>query len=276
MIKTSFAVIAGAILVASPFLRADELPVLSEKPFLGRWIGLEQDEFDFSITANYFEGEIFLKQRTREGIKRINESRSIQLRYLMEEKVGDKWQRRLIVTDGFETAQGASAEVEKFEAIVTFEGGTRVKITHELDEDVIRISSEILEAESENPMRSGVEMIIPNLYRSASELDERELKRALKGDEVVILTTQRKKQKYDLDEEVNLETEKTLAEGAFEFSFESKNLAKKTLQMSSQTEKTGKIFFRQRGALYEGFSAIWYPEAAAAGQAASVLVLEID
>lgn len=268
--------LVGAVFALSCPLTADTLPVLTEKPYLGRWVGYEEKDFDFSIAAKNFHGEIFLKQKSRDGMKRITEFRVIKLQYVLEEEVGGKWQRRSVEPDGFETTQAASIEVEKFAVIASYKGGTKVKVTHELDGEEIMVSTEILETESKNKLRAGVEVVFPDLYRLKKDPEERELKKMMKGDEVVAKTSKGKKLKFELYEDVNLESEKALAEGALEFSLESQNLAKKTIVMTSEVAKTGKIFFRQKSTLHQGFGAVWYPESVTDGKPTPRLVIEIE
>ena len=106
-------------------------------------------------------------------------------------------------------------------------------------------------------------------------MEERELKKKLKGDEVRLKTVAGKKVKFDLYEEINLATEKGLEEGVLEFSLECKNFAEKLIILSSEVEKTGKIFFRQKGVMNEGFTATWYPEEIEEGKPTPKLVFRV-
>ena len=133
----------------------------------------------------------------------------------------------------------------------------------------------IVETESENPIRAAVDVIIPDLYKLKEDLEDRELKKKLKGDEVRLKTIAGKKVSYDLYEEVNLSSEEGLEEGVLEFSLECKNLGEHVVLLSSQEEKTGKIFFRQKGAMNEGFTATWYPEEVAEGKPVPKMVFRV-
>ena len=53
---------------------------------------------------------------------------------------------------------------------------------------------------SQNPIRVGVELVVRELYRFESDIDERGLKKKLKGDEVVLETVEGEKVKFDLFE----------------------------------------------------------------------------
>ncbi len=253
------------------------LPFLSESPWLGRWIGYEEEGFDFGITSKRFQGEIHAKNRTRDGLKRVNEFQVIKIDYVVEEQVKGKWQKRSFEPKGFITSQAATTEPEQFEVVIAYKGGTKAKVTHILDGNEIKVSTEVIETSSKNPVRAGVKITFPDLYRLKGQIPgERELKKMMQGDEVIVKSTKGKKLKFDIWEEANLQTEEALADGASEFSLESKSLAKKVITMASEKAKTGKIFFNQQKALYAGLDATWFPEPAAKGQPSPALVIEID
>ncbi|MGJ8726671.1 MAG: hypothetical protein ACSHYB_19150 [Roseibacillus sp.] len=267
-------ILAGAVMSFSSFACADRLPVLSEEPWLGFWVGYEEREFDFGISGRA-EGELMLKDRSQGEMKRISDTRSLAINYLVEEKKGESWQKRTLEVGQIESELAASNELEECSFVATYKGGTKAKISHRFDGDEVFITIEMLETESENPIRLGVEVKVPDLYRLETDIDERELKKKLKGDEVALKTLTGKKVKFDLSDKVNLETEKGLEGGVSEFSIECKNLAERTIVMSSVTDKTGKIIFGQKGAMNEGFSATWYPAPTEEGKPEPELVIEV-
>lgn len=264
----------ASLAIVGPAVSA-ELPVLPEKPWIGFWIGYEQRDFDFGVGGKG-EGELFLKERGREGVERISLFRSLKVHYIVEEEIGGKWQRRTLEENLFETEQAASAEVEKFEFVAAYKGETKIRVGHFFDGKEIQISTELVSTESKNPIRVGVEVVFPDLYRLNEEISERELKKKMKGDEVRAVRLDGKKFKYDIYEEVSLEDEAVLGKGAIEFSLESQNLAKKTINLSLGAPKTGKFLFSQKKPLHSGFAAIWYPEKVADSKVLPVLVIEVD
>lgn len=270
----SFPLLVGAAMISGSALNAEELPILTDQPWVGIWIGYEERDFDFGVGGKGV-GEVYLKQRNKGEMERISLFRTLKVHYILEEEVGGKWQQRTMEEDGFETSQPASEEAEKFEFIASYKGGTKVKVVHELDGKEIKISTSIVETESKNPIRAGVEVVFPDLYRIKEEIEERELKKKMKGDEVRAIGIDGKKFKFDIYEEVNLGDEKVLAKGAAEFSLESQNLANKTIILSSAVPKTGKVFFEQRKSMHEGFNATWYPEKTAEGKPQPQFVIEV-
>lgn len=268
------ALLLSASLAVTSSVFSASLPVLPDKPWVGFWIGYEERDFDFGVGGKG-EGELFLKERGREGMERISLFRSLKFHYIVEEEIGGKWQRRTLEEDLFETGQAASAEVEKFDFVAAYKGGTKIRVSHFLDGKEIRIGTVLVSTESKNPIRVGVEVVFPDLYRLQEDISDRDLKKKMKGDEVRALRLDGRKLKFALYEEVSLADDAVLGKGASEFSLESQNLAKKTINLSLGAPKTGKILFEQKKPLHTGFSAIWYPEKAANASEPSVLVIEV-
>lgn len=273
--KTFLATFAITSLAIAGSAVSAELPVLPEKQWVGFWVGYEQRDFDFGVGGKG-EGELFLKERGREGFERISLFRTLKVHYIVEEEIGGKWQRRTLEEDLFETTQAASAEVEKFEFVAAYKGGTKIQVGHFLDGKMIQISSQLVSTESNNPIRVGVEVVFPDLYRLQGDITERELKKKMKGDEVRAVRLDGKKFKYDIYEEVSLEDEAVLGKGAIEFSLESQSLADKTISLSLGAPKTGKILFSQKTPLHSGFAATWYPEKGVDSKVAPALLIKVD
>ena len=265
---------AGAVMSFVSFVRADTLPVIAEKPWDGFWVGYEEREFDFGVKGTG-AGEMFLKERVRGGTERITDTRSVVVNYLVEEKRGEAWQKRSLKEDELESELAASLEVKECSFVANYTGGAKMKVNHRFQDDEVFISIELLEGEKETGVRVGIEVEIPDLYRIIGDTDKRDIKRKMRGDKIQLIALDGKKVRYDLSDEINLETEKGLEEGVSEFSLECKNLAERTIVMRSAVEKTGKISFRQKGSLDEGFSVIWYPAAAEEGKAKPELVIQV-
>ena len=269
-----FTFLAGGLMSLSSVVTADTLPALTEVPWLGFWQGYERREFDFGVNDRG-EGELFLKERVKGDMERITDSRSVKVFYLVEEETGGAWKKRTLEVLELESEQAASDDLKECSFVAPYKGGTKVKINHRFDGDEVFITVEMLEGESQNPVRLGVEVLIPDLYRLATDIDQRELKKKLKGDKVAVETLAGKKMKFDLSDEINLETEKDLVDGVLEFSLDCKNLAEKTISMRSTVEKTGKIVFGQKGPMNEGFTATWYPMAVEEGKPLPELVIKV-
>ena len=202
---------------------------------LGMWVGYEQREFDFGVSAKGV-GELFMKERVRGGAERISKYRSLMVNYLVEEKRGEGWQKRSLKDDELESELDATTEAKECTFVANYTGGAKMKIHHRFDKDEIFISIELLEKGSDD-VRVGVEVEIPDLYRIQGDAEARDVKRMMRGDKILVKTMGGQKVKFALADEVNLETEKDLVDGVSEFSLESKNLAERTVLMKSEVEK---------------------------------------
>lgn len=260
---------ATAALTTSAIL-ADELPVLTDKPFLGAWIGYENQNFDFAINADG-RAKLFVKQRQAGEVARISPFHTIDIDYSVQEKVGENWVNRTIEENAFETDLEASAEVEKVEFVATFKGGTKVKVNHVFDGEEILTRIAQVSTESENELRVGIKVAFPNLYRLREERTERELKEEFDGDEIRATRIDNKRFKLDLQEDVKLSDEAFLKNGAIEYSIESKKLGNKTISLRNGKGSKGKILFEQTQSLHLPLDAYWYPETPE-----STFVIEVD
>lgn len=264
--KKSLLCVTAALLTAAS---GKELPLLFEKPFLGAWIGYEEDGFDAAIQGEGW-AEIFFKKEQRDGLARISPFLSLKLKYSVQEKIGERWVNRSIEKDGFETEIEASTEVEDIEFTATFKGGTKVKVNHIFDGDEILTRIAQVSTESKNELRIGVKVAFPDLYRLKEKLSEDELEEKLDGDEIRATRVDKKRFKFDLHEEVDLADEKVLGKGAIEYSLESKRLADREITLSNAKGSKGVFRFEPTKSLHVPLDVIWYPETPT-----STMVLEI-
>lgn len=258
--KKTLILVTAALATA---ISAEELPILTEKPFLGAWIGYETRDFDFVIDGEG-KGELFPKKNVDGDNVRASAFHTIEFEYSLQEKVGDRWVNRTLEKDGFETDIEASVEIENVEFIATFKGGTKAKINHIFDgkEILSRISQ--VSTESKNELRLGIKVGFPDLYRlrNKAKMEEDEIEEKMEGDEIRATRIDKKRFKFDVFEKVDLNDEKILGKGALDYSLESKQLGDRKAIISSARGSKGTILFEQGKALdlHVPIAAIWYPE----------------
>lgn len=155
--------ILSCALLASPLLANNQLEQISDnKDWLGYFVGWESRNGDFGIGA---DGESLYHVK-KQG-KRVN-LREIKVRWLVEERVKDKWRKRKLLPEG-----GLSSDAKSMvdpdgpvKIITTVTGGTKVEWTHSFKKGKISFKPRILEKTTENPIRVGVHMRLPRLYPS--------------------------------------------------------------------------------------------------------------
>ena len=97
----------------------------------------------------------------------------------------------------------------------------------------------------------------------------------MRGDEVQLVTQDRKKRRFKFSEEVSLSDESASGGGVSEFSIKSQNLGERTLKLSLGSPNSGTFEFKQKAALHEGFTVTWYPQQSATAKTSPTLVVEI-
>lgn len=260
-------------LIMAGSLPAGELPQLTEKPWLGCFAGHEGRGFDFAVQSDG-ESKIYFKR----GSKRLSFSTIFPVYYILEEEINGKWVSRRMQEDGFETGQEATDEPEKLTFTATYTGDTKVEITHEFDREGVVIGTRILEKTTTNPIRCGVRVTIPDLYRNLEEdgkLDERELKRKVDA-EVSGETRSGEGVKADLYEKPQLDGPDYFPDGARTFTFECEKIDGQELTLSTVDESAGWIQIEQTKTAFNGFNLFWWPDPAKAGTPGARLKIEVD
>jgi len=266
VVKTLFAMVVLGV----GGVQAGELPVWTDKPYMGCFVGYEARNFDFGLGGDG-TSELHLKDRK----KRLSYSLHFSLRYVLEEEIKGKWVRRQLAEDGFETAQTATITPEKpITFTATYTGDTKVRIGHEFGKKGIAIRSEIIGKKTANPVRAGVEVVVPDLYRHLEAgLSERELKKKIRRSEIEVTSKEGKRAKFDLYEDENLE--KLFPGGARRFAIESERIDGKEVVLATESEELGILTFRQGKKLLHGLSVFWWPDSLKKSEAGCRLWVEV-
>lgn len=258
MIRSLFlATLAGALQ-----LEASNLPELSDKKWIGSWIGHEENRFEYSVAAKSGHARLVPKVRGKDGYVPAGVHDKFEIYFILEEMKGGEWTRLKIVRDGFETTQAASAEVESCELVATYEGGSKAKIRHRFERKSIALSTSLEHKASANPTRVGILILTPSIYQVENFKKiptEEEIEKMMKDDEIRAVRVDGKSLRFKLHEKVVLSDDKLLGEGASQFSIETKRYGGEPIRFGSVPKDGGKLLFRQSKRLYQMFGATWYP-----------------
>lgn len=244
------------ILAASLGPCVAELPQMSDKTeWSGYFVGWESRSSDFGIGA---DGESLLhpkKSGKRAGHK------DLSIHYLIEEEIKGKWVRRQLLDEGGVTSENEKGlDPEKPVVLVTtVTGGTKVAWTHVVSRGVVNVMPKLLEKETENKIRVGMEFALPRLYRFNEEPTDRELKKKVGSDYIKAVRLKDKKSvrvKFD-EVEDDITGEDYLAEGASEIEVKSNGIMGNSFVMELGGEKTGRIDVKTKGPLYNSFRLTW-------------------
>jgi len=267
----SFATLLGTL-----SLQAATLPELSEREWVGSWIGYGQNEFAYSVIASDGKGEFTPKIRKKEGWAPAGVHDKFQVYFILEEEKGGTWTRIGIKEDGFETAQPASSKVEECEMVATYDNGSKARIRHRFGRKGIVLSTALEHKATENPTRVGILVMMPAIYnvdQFKKIPTEDEIEKMMKDDGVKAVRVDGKSFKFKLHEKVVLSDEELLGKGATQFEIETKRYGGKPVRLAVAEKGTGKILFKQSKRLYQMFSATWYPEEGKAPAKGSELII---
>lgn len=249
---------------------------LDEKQWLGVFVGVEGRSFDVAIRTKGLTEIYFKKNR-----KRISLSLALQVRYVVEEQVGGKWVRRTMTEDSLESDQEPSLEAEKVTMTASFTGETKVEIGHEFDKSEILIAVKVVEKKTKNPVRVGVEVVVPNLYQSIkAEEKERDVKKMIKGYQLRMVRSDGEKIRLaaaDLCKTDMKLTDKEVlgAKGVKHFSVESDRIAGCEVSLTTEEEDYGTLEPKQTKPLFHGLYVRWWPKEDKIGQEGCRLSIKV-
>jgi len=245
--------------ILAPLAKAELRQIVEPKQWLGYFLAWEKRGWEYGFGADG-KASIFLKK----GKERIR-VQSFPLRCHIQEQHKDQWKRRG-VTSWTSDSQGGVEVKKPVSVTLEVKNGAKAKFTHALSNGRIVIRPEWLEGESKNPLRMAVEIDVRDIYKidkqrqQKPEFNAKDLKKILGKDKFSAKRAKDgKRVKMDLyDEEVDIMSDKMLAEGATELNLFWKK-TRKELVLTQGNPKVGKFVIQKRKGrpLYEGYRVLW-------------------
>lgn len=269
------------LLPAAPLMAA-ELPALYDKPFIGCFVGFsEARDFQFAIGADGSSELYFMEGRDQ---RLTTTGTTLKIYYVLEERAAgkEKWTSRRMAEDGFETAHKATMSPALDKPITftaTYTGDTKVEISHLFTKDGVEITTKVVEKKTENEVRTGVKVLVGDMYRHLrEEFTERELKAKIKDGRLEVWPRGSDKssgEKIDLHE-LDVKLPEAFPKGASRFSLKSDRIADHEYTITTANEKFGVIEFLQTRELYHGFYLTWWPDPAKSAEKDCRMVITVD
>ena len=253
-----------------------QLGSLQEKEWLGVFVGTEGRACDVAIRTKGVTEIYFKKNR-----ERISAFVAFQARYVLEEQIGGRWVRRGMTEDSLVSDQEPSLEAEEVTMTAVFTGETKIEIKHEFDRSETLIAVKVLEKKTKNPIRVGLEVVVPDLYRSIkAEEAERDVKKKIKGLEFRMVRSDGKKFKLDAGDlsKADLKlTDKALlgTKGLKYFSVDSDRIGGHEVILTTEEEDYGTLEPKQTKPLYHGLYVRWWPKEDKIGQEGCRLKIKV-
>ena len=243
-------------LTASMFAAEPQLPQMSDKTeWLGYFVGWQERSFDIGIGA---DGEVLLHPK-KSGKRSSHKDFSI--RYILQEEINGKWvTRNLLDEKGLESADEKGLDPKKPVTIhTTFTGDTKIEWVHAISRGAMVLKPKVLEKTTENPIRVGLSVNLPRLYRFDKEPEERELKKKVGGDTIEgIRLKDKKKVRIKFHEnEKDITGDEFLKDGASLVEVQSEGFNGNTFVFAQSSEKAGRIDVETNGPLYNSFKMMW-------------------
>ena len=247
---------------------------MDDNEWLGVYAGYDWKSFDFKYGVDG-KSEIHFKRGNERGSTR----EFLDIKYLLEEKIGRKWVRRQISKEGFTYADEAGLVEEKVSVTATYTGNTQVEITHEFEEEELSIRARIAGKETENEIRFSVSISVPHLWRNdaGEKLSERELKKKLEGAFVeAVRAKDGKKLKLGMWLETDLTDPENFGEGASEVLLDIKRFSRRKTLISVENPDHGALIPSNRGEhFYSGLKLTWLPDLQSLEKSDCVLKLSV-
>lgn len=264
--------VSPALLALLPIFaaRADELPQLTVKPWIGNYAGYERRSFQFLVAH---DGEGQLSPMSEKGT--VMSSRiAIKVQPLIEEVLPDgKVISKMPVDDGWEAVTPAAINPEKVTYRGTVAGDARFEVTLEFDGDQISAGGKLLEKGKLGNPRFVLRFIVPNVYYY--DKDEKKREEKSKRDRIDLLRTDGKKLKLDLMTPIDAETEKFNGPGVSQARVDIAGYKDNRFEFDAGANAAFEFWNRGEAALIEGFTLGWKPDPAKDPDGKSRVVLKV-
>lgn len=257
-------------LLTASSLSAGELPQLTEKPYLGQYVGLDTRDFRFVVKRG---GEALITP-SKKGGDFINDRYSIKLVPLIEEVLPDgKVVGKFVPETGWEAVTPAAENPKKVTYRGTSSGGATFEVNIEIDGGKIAAGGRLLEKGSLKNPRFVIRAQVPNVYQYDRDAEKR-LEKS-KKDRIDLVRADGKKLKLDVNTPLDAEGKETNGPGIAQARIEMAGYAGHKIELSSGPNGIFEFWNKGEAALYEGFTLGWKHDAAKDPEGKGRLTVEL-
>ncbi len=257
--------VAGLMGLAGISPVSAELPGLSEKAWLGYFIGFKNKKFQFGITA---QGKTTIKVIGKKG-EPVNQKLTIPVEFLVEEIRPDgKTTVKNVKPETLESAQPATDKPRQIVIHGKVTGDASFEVFVNEDRGVISLGGRLLDPGTltKNPIRFSIRVKFPDAYPSrkaaADKKGERALKETTKDDRLQLTWTDGKRLKQPADTAVDASSKEINGPGiaAMEVGFSSYD--EKKFEFTASENSSMRLSGTQAVPLYDGFTLTWMADPA--------------
>jgi hypothetical protein len=259
-----------ALLLALSLSASAQLPALSEKPWLGHFVGHECREYRFGIKETGVMGlEVFSSKGAAMGFDKT----VIFAVEIVENNGATKTIRRPL-SEAFTTENAATNKPEKVTLKGKVGGNAEFELVIEFDDELMKLGARIT-----NPgtLKNPTLQIRSRFQKVYHHTPEDKLEELTKKDRIDVVTIDKKRDKLSAFDPVDLASEKISGKGLTNLRVEMKAYEGKRFEYS--IEGPGRIVLGNPGdvatAPMHGFSVIWQADAAKDPEGKARFVMEV-
>lgn len=253
-------VVAGLLGFAGISPLSAELPGLSEKEWLGYFVGFQNKKVQFGITS---QGKATIKILGKEGVP-LNQRLAIPVEFLVEEVMPDgKISAKKIKPETLESAQPATNKPEKMVIRGKVTGDASFEVFVNEDRGVISLGGRLLDRGTltKNPVRFSLRLKFPDAYPSAKTAGdkdkEKDLKDKMKNDRVQLTWSDGKRVKQAADKAIDAGSKEINGPGIVAMQVEFTTYDEKRLEVTASENSSMSLSNTQSAPLNEGFMLSW-------------------
>lgn len=262
--------LVSALLLALQLSASAQLPTLSEKPWLGHFVGYECREYRFGIKETGVMGlEVFSSKGAAMGF-----DKTVIIAVEVVENNGTAKTIRRPLSDSFTTSDPASDEPEKVTLKGKVGGNAEFELVIEFDKEQMKFGARIT-----NPgtLKNPTLQIRSRFQKVYHRTPEDKLEEMTEKDRIDIVTLDKKREKIKAFEPIDLASEKVSGKGLSNLRVEMKAYEGKRFEYA--IEGPGRIVLGNPGdvatAPMHGFSVIWQADAAKDPEGKARFVMQV-
>lgn len=255
---------AGLIGIAGILPASAELPSLSEKDWLGYFVGVKTRSFMFGITP---DGKATIKVLNDKGDP-VSLKLTIPVEFRIEETMPDgKVIGRAMKPESLESAQAATIKPKDvvFKGLVTGDIGFEVFVTEE--RGGISLGGRLLDSGAlKNPTRFCITVKVPNAYPDVKVEEDKRAKKAfedkIKGDRVQVSRTDGKREKISMAKPVAGDSPDVTGPGLSGVQIEASSFNDRKIEFTASPNSSIALTNSSKQPLGDGFSLVWKADSA--------------
>lgn len=244
---------------------AAELPTLTEKKWLGYFIGFDHKKFGYGFTVH---GKSLVKVVGAKD-QPLSPKLTVQVDFVVEEILPNgKTYQRLILPESLESSQPAGNHPKNVIIRGKVKGGASFEISVDEDRGMILLGGHLVDKGElvNNPVRFLIRVKFPNAYPYTKRDGDKERKKAfeekIRNDRMSLTWTDGKRVKQATDKVIDAGSKEINGPGISGLQVEFSPYDGKKIECAASGNSVIALSSERAGPLHDGFVATWVPDPA--------------